>query len=434
MLIIRPFPLRLMLDHRFVVSLGLSAVVGIIGLQRWPFPADVAVLSLIHTVSPDVYAAFAYLYATLWCTTPCLVFTVLGSLVHIFVSRVGPTVASRALPPYPDPARRQDLFLVLGEQHHRTNPEPASEPRWLTIPERGLYTGLAIVGAIGTGKTSACMYPYLEQLLAFKSRDPRRKLGALILEVKGDFCGHVQRILAQHGRASDYVEVSLSSTYRYNPLHNELDAYALAYGIATLMTNLFGRGKEPFWQQASTNLVKFVILLHQILDDYVTLFQVYEHIINPQKLRARIEEGERRFSAGNRRLVIDRRVHLSTTALSGWAWQEPAGHKAWTYFSPELKQVLQTAGIGFDVEPIAPPEIEAVKAAQFEAVKRWFEHDWMCIEHKLRSSIVEGISVFLSLFDDNPRVKHTFCPPKATFDPLENADGRHGIRCRRSPN
>ena len=62
------------------------------------------------------------------------------------------------------------------------------------------------------------------------------------------------------------------------------------------MTNLFGRGKEPFWQQASTNLVKFVILLHQTLDDYVTLFQVYEHVINPDKLRARIAEGERRFA------------------------------------------------------------------------------------------------------------------------------------------
>ena len=82
------------------------------------------------------------------------------------------------------------------------------------------------------------------------------------------------------------VEVSLTSPYRYNPLHNDLDAYALAYNIATLMTNLFGRGKEPFWQQASTNLVKFVILLHQTLDDYVTLFQVYEHVINPDKLRA----------------------------------------------------------------------------------------------------------------------------------------------------
>lgn len=54
------------------------------------------------------------------------------------------------------------LFLILGEQHRRTSVLPAAEPRWLTIPERGLYTGIAIVGAIGTGKTSACMYPYVE--------------------------------------------------------------------------------------------------------------------------------------------------------------------------------------------------------------------------------------------------------------------------------
>jgi hypothetical protein len=35
-----------------------------------------------------------------------------------------------------------------------------------------------------------------------------------------------------------------------------------------------------------------VILLHQILDDYVTLFEVYEHVINPDKLRVRIADGE----------------------------------------------------------------------------------------------------------------------------------------------
>ena len=70
---------------------------------------------------------------------------------------------------------------------------------------------------------------------------------------------------------SDYVEISLDSNYRYNPLHNGLDAYALAYGIASLINNLFGRGKEPFWQQAYTNLVKFIILLHKVAYDYVTL-------------------------------------------------------------------------------------------------------------------------------------------------------------------
>jgi hypothetical protein len=50
----------------------------------------------------------------------------------------------------------------------------------------------------------------------------------------------------------------------------------------------------------------------------------------------------------------------------------------------------------------------------------------MRIEPKLRTSIVEGISVFLSLFDDNPQVTHTFCPPKDTYDPARNPDGRHG--------
>ena len=48
----------------------------------------------------------------------------------------------------------------------------------------------------------------------------------------------------------------------------------LAFGIASLLNNLFGRGKEPFWQQAYTNLVKFIIQLHKVAYDYVTLFEV----------------------------------------------------------------------------------------------------------------------------------------------------------------
>jgi hypothetical protein len=134
------------------------------------------------------------------------------------------------------------LFLILGERHRQTSPERAAVPTWLTIPERGLYTGMIIVGAIGTGKTSACMYPYVEQLLAYRASDPARRVGGLVLEVKGDFCRHVRDILARHGRADDYIEVSLASPYWYNPLHNDLDAYALAYGIATLMLACVGRG------------------------------------------------------------------------------------------------------------------------------------------------------------------------------------------------
>ena len=34
--------------------------------------------------------------------------------------------------------------------------------------------------------------------------------------------------------------------------------------------------------------------------------------------------------------------------------------------------------------------------------------------------------MFLSLFDDNPSVKRTFCPPKETYDPEKNRDGKYG--------
>jgi len=60
--------------------------------------------------------------------------------------------------------------------------------------------------------------------------------------------------------------------------------------IASLLNNLFGRGKEPFWQQAYTNLVKFIILLHKVTFDYVTLFDVYECAINPDLLESRIKK------------------------------------------------------------------------------------------------------------------------------------------------
>jgi len=167
------------------------------------------------------------------------------------------------------------------------------------VPERGLFTGIAIFGAVGSGKTSGCMYPFAEQVLAYQAENAERRPAALVLEVKGDFCQKVRDLLQKYGRGQDYVEISLASPYRYNSLHNDLEAYALAYGIASLLNNLFGRGKEPFWQQAHTNLVKFIIPLHKVFYDYETLVDVYECAINPHRLEAKIAEGEELFSTAD---------------------------------------------------------------------------------------------------------------------------------------
>jgi hypothetical protein len=141
-----------------------------------------------------------------------------------------------------------------------------------------------MIGAVGSGKTASGMYPFTDQLLGYRADDPQAKASALILEVKGGFCSKVREILRKRGRGDDYIEIALDSEWAYNPLHNDLEGYALAYGIASLLNNLFGKGKEPFWQQAYTNLVKFDIILHQVSLGYVTLFDVYESAISAQVL------------------------------------------------------------------------------------------------------------------------------------------------------
>ena len=247
--------LRTVLESRQLLAVAIAAGVGTYGLRMYPVRGDEVFLAVIEARRPDLFQGLAYGYALLWFSTPFYVASLLSSLLAIIVYRSAPSASFRALPPYPAPETRPAPSLVLGETHHATQTGRAPDPTWLTVPQRGLYTGVMILGAVGTGKTSACMYPYVDQLLRWRSHDADRKVGGLVMEVKGDFCRQVRAILTHAKREEDYVEIGLDTGVCYNPLHNDLDPYAVAYAIATLLNNLFGKSKEPFWQQAYTDLL-----------------------------------------------------------------------------------------------------------------------------------------------------------------------------------
>ena len=414
------------LNSKNFIAFVLASATGMTLYFLLPFPAGNLFLRLIAVRAPFVYSGAKYSYIVMLFTTPYIILSILLSGLYIFTLKIRKQVSPARLPAYPAAQHRDELFLVVGEVHDQRKPVPAENPHWLKIPERGLYTGIAILGAVGTGKTSCCMYPFAEQLIAYKAQDEAKRIGGLVLEVKGDFCHKVRGILERYQRAEDYIEVSLHSEYRYNPLHNDLDAYALAYSIAALLNNLFGKGKEPFWQQAYTNLVKFIILLHKVAYDYVTLFDVYECAISPEVLEKRIEEAEKKLS----------KFFIEVTPETYTAWVSDLKAFSFELDKPnnvyrakaitELCDVLRNKKVPFQFNADSSSDRDFRKWEQLEAVKRWFHYDWKRIEPKLRTSIVEGISVFLSLFDDNPDVKRTFCPPVECYDPVANADHRYG--------
>ena len=100
------------------------------------------------------------------------------------------------LPPWPASPEDETPSLVIGELHHPVVPRESERPSWLVVPETGLYTGVLIVGAVGSGKTTACMYPFAQQLLSWQADRPGRRASALVLEVKGDFCHKYDSMIA----------------------------------------------------------------------------------------------------------------------------------------------------------------------------------------------------------------------------------------------
>jgi len=135
----------------------LSAATGIAFYFRTPFPEDNIFLRVMAIRSDSAFLFFKYSYTLFLYTTPYIAYSILLSGIYIFALKAGRKIRAGKLPLYPDPRKRTELSLVVGEVHHSRKQMPSETPRWLVIPERGLFTGIAIVGAVGSGKTASCI-------------------------------------------------------------------------------------------------------------------------------------------------------------------------------------------------------------------------------------------------------------------------------------
>ena len=396
----------------------IGAALGAVGghALKAPFPGvgDNLPLDLIASHDPRLWAALR-LWHYAW---PAVAVVLAGSLcLSVWRVWLHPLFRFRRrgrLPAWPASPADETPSLVIGELHHPTVPRESEEPSWLVIPQKGLYTGTLIVGAVGTGKTSGCMYPFARQLLTWRAGDPDRRAGALVLEVKGDFCHQVRSILEDAGRADDYIEIGVGGSWQWNPLDDPLlDSYSMAYGVASLINQLFGKSRDPFWQQAYTNLTRWIIELFRLLPGgWVTLRDVYRCTVDAELLAQRIEEAREeadRISPVNVLIPADAMIEHAG-ALGKWDGEPvPGTERVRARLDGELRAALAKLEIACDVEPAAGGAGLEYRE-RVEAVERWYAKDWSQLDAKLRTSIVEGISVFLSLFDQ-PEVASVFCPP-----------------------
>ena len=191
--------------------------------------------------------------------------------------------------------------------------------------------------------------------------------------------------------------------------------------MASLLNQLFGKGKEPFWQQAYTNLVRWIIELYRVLPPqdgsdtpgWVTLRDVYHCAIDKELFAKKIEQAQTYAKALGGEWVtvpmthfLDHNRELRAIGFT----QHPADQERMRGpATPAAITYLTDHKITHDRERFESAHATEIRL-RVEAVHRWYVHDWNTLDNKIRSSIVEGVSVFLSMFD-LPSVARVFCPP-----------------------
>ncbi|MYC87691.1 MAG: TraM recognition domain-containing protein [Gemmatimonadales bacterium] len=411
-----------------LVLIGAALTAAAVRALLAPFPpiGGNPFLDLIAHNDPGIHAAIRAWYYLAPGAAVLLAGSVMRSVSRVWLEPLAMRRNRGRLPAWPNSPKDDAPSLVVGELHHPTVARESDSPSWLVVPEKGLYTGVLVVGAVGTGKTTACMYPFARQLLSWQAHDGDRRAGALVLEVKGDFCHQVRRILGEAGREDDYLEIGLGGAWQWNPLDDPLlDSYSMAYSVASLINQLFGKSREPFWQQAYTNLVRWIVELHRLLPGgWVTLRDIYRCTVDAKLFANRIGEakGEALRRCPMRVVIAAKDLHAHKKALESWGWDmAPGAETVACRFDAERGARLEKLKVDYATEPVGSGAGREY-AEQVDAVERWYRHDWLKLDAKLRTSIVEGISVFLSLFDQ-PDVARVFCPPPPDDPPAARTDG-----------
>jgi hypothetical protein len=126
---------------------------------RMLFPEDNFFFELIYLWQRPLFWGFKCTCILLLYPIPCNGYSILVSGLYVFALKDRRRDKPGRLPHDQDPRKREYLSIVVGEVHNPQKAGLSANPRWLTIPERGLFTGIAILARLAVPKRVAASTP-----------------------------------------------------------------------------------------------------------------------------------------------------------------------------------------------------------------------------------------------------------------------------------
>jgi hypothetical protein len=159
-----------------------------------------------------------------------------------------------------------------------------------------------------------------------------------------------------------------------------------------------------------------VILLHRIRDGYLTMVDIFRTVISAGRLEELMIEVGTRFSTSSY-IGVGKETYREYEALLSpleFTWHEDADLHlvAWTETLEHLLVEQTSAEFGVYTRRPYQPE----QRNHFDSIQFWYWEHWKFFRSEVKTSIVQGIVVFLSLFETDAHVRRVFCPPKELYE------------------
>ena len=168
------------------------------------------------------------------------------------------------------------------------------------IPEASLYQNILVTGAIGSGKTSSALYPFLKQLIFYKNQDLSEKIGFLVLDVKGNFYNQVICFSKMANRIDDVIIIELNGKYKYNPLDKpNLKSSVIANRLKSILLLFSPNNSESYWLDVAEQVLESCINICRAYNDfYVTFEELHKLVTDEEYYSSKLKDIREIFISG----------------------------------------------------------------------------------------------------------------------------------------
>ena len=192
--------IRRILQEKNFIACALAAITGIVLYFRYPFPeGNFFLRTHLPLGAAGIPGVEVFLHIVSVSRPLTSSIRSLLSGIYIFTLKTPPRPkagkAYRRIQPRPI-ATIYSSYSARSTTHERRCPR--KHPTGSRFQNVVCSPGSPSSAPLAVERPVRALYPYAEQILAYEAANPEKRIGGLVLEVKGDFCRKVRAILARH--------------------------------------------------------------------------------------------------------------------------------------------------------------------------------------------------------------------------------------------